>query len=141
MYNLKQLAMMTGLTERTLRNYLRLGILTGEKVDGVWQFTKEQVTTFYEKRVVKSAMKATRNAIIYDFLSDTFTCENSICAILHLPEDKPLAVAEFFCDAVNQRKNLNMRFDRLKGRNQVILVGDLQTVEEILADYRLQNNS
>ena len=56
MYNLKQLVMMTGLTERTLRNYLRLGILTGEKVDGIWQFTKEQVTAFYEKRIVKSAM-------------------------------------------------------------------------------------
>lgn len=39
MYTLKQLALITGLTERTLRNYLRSELLTGEKRDGKWYFS------------------------------------------------------------------------------------------------------
>ena len=34
-YNLNDLAMMTGFTTRTLRNYLNQGLLEGEKENGV----------------------------------------------------------------------------------------------------------
>ena len=41
-YTLNEVAMMTGLTTRTLRNYLKMNVLKGEKVDGVWKFTEEE---------------------------------------------------------------------------------------------------
>lgn len=34
-YVINELVMFTGLTDRTIRNYLSSGILRGEKVDGV----------------------------------------------------------------------------------------------------------
>ena len=40
-YTINDIAMMTGLTTRTIRNYIKLGILNGEKEDGVWRFSAE----------------------------------------------------------------------------------------------------
>jgi len=33
-YSLSEIAMMSGFTERTLRSYLKQGLLNGEKTDG-----------------------------------------------------------------------------------------------------------
>ena len=45
-YTIGQVVMMTGLTDRTIRNYLALGFLEGEKQDGQWRFTAEQLEVF-----------------------------------------------------------------------------------------------
>ena len=42
-YSVRQLAECTGLSDRTIRNYLASGILEGEKTEGSWRFTPEQV--------------------------------------------------------------------------------------------------
>lgn len=42
-YTLNEVAMMTGLTTRTLRNYLKMNVLKGEKLDGIWNFTEEEI--------------------------------------------------------------------------------------------------
>lgn len=34
-YSINDVAMMTGLSTRTIRNYIKMNILDGEKVDGV----------------------------------------------------------------------------------------------------------
>ena len=42
-YTIANIVQFTGLTDRTIRNYISSGILIGEKTNGVWQFTPEQV--------------------------------------------------------------------------------------------------
>ena len=39
-YTLNEVAMMTGLNTRTLRNYLKMDVLKGEKIDGIWKFSE-----------------------------------------------------------------------------------------------------
>ena len=43
---LAQLAAISMLTERTLRSYLKRGLLAGEKTPGGWRFTAEQTAAF-----------------------------------------------------------------------------------------------
>ena len=43
MYSIKDLTKISGFTDRTLRNYLKLGVLIGEKKDGQWYFNEEQI--------------------------------------------------------------------------------------------------
>ena len=69
-YNLKDLALMTGFTDRTLRNYLLQGLLKGQKVDGVWQFTLQEVDEFFQEPFVKEGLRTKRNGIVYDYLAD-----------------------------------------------------------------------
>lgn len=136
MYNLKDLSMITGLTDRTLRNYLSMGILAGEKADGAWQFNAEQIRAFLENDFVSQAMKAKRNAVLFDYLKYDGGKKNTACIVLRLREEDPGAVSAFFCNAVNKRTGLTMTFDRNKGENKVVLVGDEETVYDVLAEYR-----
>lgn len=135
MYSLQDLTLITGLTDRTLRNYLKQGILTGEKRDGAWHFTEEQITEFLANEYVAAAIKAKQNAYVFDFLKSDYKDENTACVVLHLRNERPMDVAKFFCEAVNKRQGLAMRFDREKGRNRVILVGGFDVVYDVLNEY------
>ena len=53
LYTLGHLVMFTGLTDRTLRSYIKLGFLEGEKINGLWHFTPEQVEKFIENEAVR----------------------------------------------------------------------------------------
>lgn len=136
MYKLTDVALITGLTERTLRSYLNKGLLKGEKKDGVWFFGEEDVKEFLSAEPIRAAMKSNRNAIFLDFLNGAGRSKDAACVVLHLPEENSAHVAEFFCQAVNERKGLEMRFDTMRGLNRVILTGDVETVSEILCEYR-----
>lgn len=136
MYNLKDLSLITGLTDRTLRNYLSDGILHGEKREGVWLFTEEQIGAFLEDPYVRPAIQAKRNAVLYDYLRSDLSDKNTACVVLRLREDPARSVAEFFCDAVNKRQGIRMTFDHNHGENKVILVGDEETVYDVFAEYQ-----
>ena len=66
-YTLDDIAMMTGFSTRTLRNYLNQGILKGEKTDGKWQFTAEEIDRFFAEPFVKedSASSETPLSLIF----------------------------------------------------------------------------
>ena len=84
MYTLNELATMTGLTTRTLRTYLKTGLLSGEKTDGVWHFSEEDCEAFFSHPSVKPALQAKRSALVYDFLGNRFKRENELCVVLDL---------------------------------------------------------
>ena len=135
MYTLKDLTLISGLTDRTLRTYLKTGVLEGIKEGSTWCFTEEQIEAFFAHEYVKPAIAAKRNAILFDYLKFDGAKENTACIVLHLREEKWREVSSFFCDAVNRRHGLRMTFDRNKGENRVILVGREETVYEVLSDF------
>lgn len=61
-YTINEIAMFTGLTTRTIRTYLKMNILSGEKIDGTWRFTEEDVTAFLKNPYVKTSVEAKQNA-------------------------------------------------------------------------------
>ena len=42
-YTLNEVAVMSGLTTRTLRNYMKMGILKGKMLEGIWKFGEEEI--------------------------------------------------------------------------------------------------
>ena len=135
MYTIKELSLMSGLTDRTLRNYLKLGFLKGEKKEGVWYFSVDQIEAFFTQDVVVAAMESNRKALVFDFLANDKKDKNAACIILDLPEDDSGRVSSFFCDAVSKRNGLTMTFTKKKHRNRVILVGDEDTVYDVISEY------
>ena len=136
MYALSDLVLITGLTERTLRTHLKRGILEGQKEGRAWRFTKEQVMAFLEQPSVAQAIRSHQNGMICDFLNDTYAKEDCSLVVLHLPERRGAEVSAFFCQAVNKRHGIRMRYDSMRGLNRVILVGRADTVQEILDEYK-----
>ena len=69
-YSINDLARMTGLTTRTLRNYINAGTLSGEKDEGVWRFSGRDLEIFFANSGVQRAVRAAQKAILYDYLLD-----------------------------------------------------------------------
>lgn len=82
---LAQLAAISMLTERTLRSYLKRGLLAGEKTPGGWRFTAEQTAAFLALPQVCSASNARRNAVAEDFIQRRMDTTGQLCAVLDLP--------------------------------------------------------
>lgn len=139
-YTLNELAMMTGVTTRTLRNYLKLNILSGEKVDGVWRFSEEEVSSFLSDPNVKPGIQAKKNALVYDFLLDNRKKTNSICTILDfcVSGEEAEEIGTYFCNAVsgaNECGNLEFSFEKSDEHVRVILKGSDEVVREIVNGY------
>lgn len=140
MYNLNDIATMTGLSTRTLRNYLKNGFLEGEKIEGIWQFTEENFYAFLSHEAVKPALQAKKNALVYDFMADRKKTSNELCIILDLCADQEEAaeVSNTFCNAVNScqpSSNIRFAFESRNGHVRVIVTGSEDTVLDVLHAY------
>ena len=133
-YNLNELAMITSLTTRTLRNHLRLGTLNGEKVDGAWRFTPEDVDAFMAQAAVRKSIQANHNAVVFDFLADTLKPQNRACVILDYAVDglEAAKISRFYCEQVNQSHDVELRVNHVRGTTRVILSGGEDVVTDIL---------
>ena len=69
-YLIRHLVLLTGLTNRTIRKYISSGILQGERINGLWHFTPEQMESFIRHTAVHPRILAKHHAAVYDFLLD-----------------------------------------------------------------------
>ena len=136
-YNLNDLALMTGFSTRTLRNYLVGGILKGEKTDGVWRFSDEELDAFFSDPYVKEGIRIKRNGVVYDFLAGNGRTGARTCTILDVPCSLVTAnrISAFFCDKMNDASGVTFTFDWHKGFCRVILTGDAEEVMKLVRAY------
>jgi len=136
-YTIGHVVQFTGLTDRTVRNYISTGILEGEKINGIWHFTPEQVDAFVRHPTVRPSIQAKRNALIYDFLLDTKKKEPYTCMILDLPGEDRKEVAEYFCNTICESvlHDFRFSFDSVEGEPRVILRGHTNEVLELVNRY------
>ena len=137
-YLISHLVLITGLTDRTLRSYLSSGILQGEKINGLWHFTPEQVEQFLRHPAVKPSIQAKRNALVYDFMIDTKKQEPQICVIMDLPECDVKKTAAYFCYSIStgDYRNIQFSFDDTSGTPRVILKGKTADVLKLVNEYK-----
>lgn len=138
LYTIHHITLFTGLSDRTIRNYIRLGLLQGEKINGQWQFTLEQVEAFVRNPAVRPSILAKKNALVYDFLLDDKKRENQMCVILDLPEADPKETADFFCyeiSAPGKYRDLRFSFDSGGGMPRIILKGSPDQIMELVQRY------
>ena len=137
-YTLGELVMFTGLTDRTLRNYLTSGLLQGEKIDGIWQFTCEQVGQFLSHPTVRPSIEAKRNTVVYDFLiGGEETMEHS-CIIMDLPSKDKECASEYFCNQINNGDFQNLKFSLNVPKNKplrIILKGKTAQILSLINGY------
>nr|WP_295684830.1 helix-turn-helix domain-containing protein [uncultured Lachnoclostridium sp.] len=56
-YSRKEISQMTMLSERTIRTYQKDGRLKGEKIQGQWVFSEEDLEEFFDDYNVKKVLK------------------------------------------------------------------------------------
>ena len=141
-FNLNEIALMTGFSTRTLRNYLNQGLLKGKKVDGAWQFTAEEVDRFFAEPFVKEGLRIKRNSIVFDFLADRSKKSGRTCVILDIPASmkESKALSEFFCKQMEAISDAVFTFDWSNGSARIILSGADNAVASIMEAYHGMNS-
>lgn len=136
-YLISHLVLFTGLTDRTIRNYISAGILRGEKINGLWHFTPEQVEAFLCHPAVRPSILAKNNGAVYDFLGDTHKSTSEACIIADFPGKSKKELAEFFCYTISNGdyQNIQFSFDGVAKVPRIILKGDTQTVLYLINAY------
>ena len=136
-YLINHLVLFTGLTDRTIRNYISAGILKGEKINGLWHFTPKQVESFIHHPSVRPSILAKNNSVIYDFLLDNKKDHCEICMILDIPENKPKEIAEYFCYRISSGnfQNIHFSFDGVEKVPRVILKGNAAEVLQLVNGF------
>lgn len=136
-YVINHLVMFTGLTDRTIRNYIAAGILRGEKINGLWHFTPEQVDEFVRHPAVRPSILAKNNSLVYDFLLEDKKQKQEICMIFDIPHSDRKKIAEFFCYHITNDgyHNIRFSFDGVTDMARVILKGDATEVLRLVNEY------
>ena len=122
-YNINELAIISGFTTRSLRNFISMGHLKGEKIDGIWQFTPEEIDEFLSNPNVAPGIKSKTNAVVYDFMADTEKKINKICSVLDfvMEDDEAKELSGYFCQAVNAASGAVMKFEK-HGKNVRLII-------------------
>ena len=138
-YTINHIALMTGLTSRTIRNYLKMGLLEGGLINGVWHFTAEQVCAFMERPTVAASIKSRRNSLVYDFLLDEKKRDGEMCTMIDAPATlaEANAISEFFCHTINESfaDAIQFAFSFSGSHIRVILKGSERAVLDLLNRY------
>ena len=136
-YNINSITLITGLTDRTIRSYIASGILQGEKINGLWHFTPEQVEAFLCHPAVRPSILAKQNGLVYDFLLDGKKTAQEACIILDLPGADVKETSEYFCCTICNGDFQNIRFflDAVEGNLRVFLKGSAREVMALVNGY------
>ena len=136
-YVINHLVLMSGLSDRTIRNYLAQGILDGERINGMWHFTPEQVENFFTHPAVRPSILAKHNGVVYDFLMEDKRTTAQTCMILDLPGADRKELGEYFSYTISNGdyRNIRFSFDGVGATPRVILAGDAKEVLRLVNAY------
>ena len=136
-YNLSELSVMCDLSTRTLRNYLNQGLLKGNKIDGVWTFTLEDIEQFLKEPFVKESIRIKRNSRVLYFLSDRNRKNDQTCTIIdrQVSLSKGNELSDFFCRQMSEAEGVEFSYDFANGSCRIILIGDHDQITRIMKAY------
>lgn len=122
LYSVEEIAEMTSVTTRTIRNYLRSGILKGTKIGGQWRFRQEDVTNMLNQENLLSDVRETSKRIVRDFLDEQhppFAESVSVCTVADVACTKEHAkqMSKTLCELWKHAdvRGIAFRYDYLEG--------------------------
>lgn len=136
-YLINHLVLITGLTDRTIRNYISNGILHGEKINGLWHFTPEEVESFIAHPAVRPSILAKHHSAVYDFLLENKKDLCETCMIVDIPGRGKEEIAEYFCYRISNEgfQKVQFSFDGVTNVPRIILNGNTADVLRLVNGY------
>lgn len=139
LYTLKELAELTKLTDRTLRNYLANNILKGHKVGGQWRFNKEEVSALFRNCEFYHERNKVANSAINDYIDNkyTFNCDFTGCVVIDFKIEDKNKRKEFYekIELIEKTDDVKEKvsFIEKNGHIRMNIVGPLTYIKQILA--------
>ena len=139
LYTVADVAELTGLTSRTIRNYLKDGTLHGKKIGVQWRFTEEDIENLFRETTTGMKEKLPEE-IVNDFLRER-PQEMSGCLMYHLPFSDDVEL-EQYRKQIEEWKQQNtgdkIAVSVLQEEKQirVAVVGNYEMLEDMTARMR-----
>lgn len=139
LYTVADVAELTGLTSRTIRNYLKDGTLRGKKIGVQWRFTEEDINRLFSE-VDKEGQKVMHTEdVISAFLKVTDKAQAKGCLLLDLPflkQEDRLQYQRRFLQLVQETKGDVLAVcDEIsdEGFLRIAVQGDTDKIEQFAA--------
>lgn len=146
-FTINDLAAMTMLSTRTLRNYIKQGFLTGEKVNGVWNFTAKDIDSFLKNRFINQNIQSKKNSIVYDYMAEDVKKENMVCSVYDYPgieKEEAESIRNRILQLVNSDPYGSITFSyTYKGKTKmvrIILAGTTAGIHTLMNDFNRTAN-
>lgn len=133
-YSINELSTISGFTTRSLRNFIQMEFLKGEKFNGEWRFSLEQIENFLSHPNIKDGIKSKNNSVVYNYLLNK-PQKDTICSIvdLTLTPNEIKTLSEKICQMINDSNaNVEFKFSAHNGNVRIIIAGEKNFVKQIL---------
>ena len=136
-YSIDDISKMTMLSTRTIRNYIKLGLLNGSKTKGYWQFTSDDISKFMNNDYVTQSLNTKRNSLIYDYILNDCKSINSVCSIYDYPVENNVEAKSLYNKILkkinsNEYNNLKFSYNYSNNMVRIILIGDPNEINELI---------
>jgi len=98
MYTLKNIMNFFSIPERTIRRHLKLGLLKGSKIGGVWKFTNFDIERYTNNKSISDLMTKTSIDRLNDYTRGFIKHKNDICITFNskqLPDSSVHKITNF----------------------------------------------
>jgi len=142
LYTVEDVAQMTGLTSRTIRNYLADGRLTGRKVGAQWRFTEENIFAIFTDASTARTSKGAADDV-QAFLKPQSRSSVSVCSVIDCPAESSDAVAALVQKLTDQYNGFgdsslkfNYTFDEEHSVARFTIIGEIAMVAKMIKTIR-----
>ena len=144
LYTVDDIAQMTMMTSRTIRNYIKDGILKGRKIGGQWRFTEEDIKNLMNNGTYKVDYSSTLKQDILDFIdgtNDFVKGDLQACTIVDLYQDtdivdeKQKKLLEFInshSDMPNNWMSFSSEYIESESKTRIVIFGQPMYLIEVL---------
>ena len=136
MFSIKDIMVITNLSERTIRRHLESGKIKGSKVGGVWRFTEEQLNGFYDYNDAIKKIRSEATQIVFDFINmpnpEKLRSNACIMIDLRIDEKEIEEVKSIVMDECNLAQcTMKMKFLKEQDNYRFILSGTLDFIQQV----------
>ena len=137
-YTVSDVARKVHMTERTIRNYLKDGILKGTRVGGQWRFSDQDLIDLSNNSIFRKKVSDIASSYAKEYIDKKFVIEGdvTVCSIIDYKNSDQKYLDSLECEAVKIAREYrgNVRFTAISedGRGRCTVVGTIECVNRIL---------
>lgn len=136
LYSIAEIAKITKLTDRTIRNYLANGTLKGRKIGGQWRFTKDDIHALFNSNDFEDDMKNKTLKKLENYFIEEYSDFNSSCIVLNL-YIKDKKTRQLFYEKLSVLKNSDNNKDSIlftddNGHIKIVTFSSINYASKIL---------
>ncbi len=143
LYTVDDVAQMTGLTSRTIRNYLADGRLTGRKVGAQWRFTEENISAIFTEADTRKAARSTAADQVQSFLKPQSRDAVTVCSVVDYPAESSDAIAPLAQKLTDQFEgfgseslSFSWEYDEVNLVARFTIIGEIAQVAKMIKTIR-----